>query len=172
MCWSAQMQGNDSATAIRREMIHYLELRVAEPESLPDAEIVIGELISNAFRHSPGPICADLVWPDGTRPAVVVHDTGTCFNEKTARPESSSESGRGLFIVRALAHRLSVREVKPRGCMVTAVLRLSKHPRASAEPHPCPRGSTRSEIGCACAMLLHGIVAAADASTRKPADGG
>lgn len=157
---------------MRREMVRYLEGRVVEREALPEAEIVIGELISNAFRHSRGPICAELAWPDGTRPAVVLHDTGPCFDDKPKRPDFSSESGRGLFIVRALAHRLSVRPVKPRGCMVTATFRLSKHPDASADPHPCPRGIARTEIGCACAMFVHGIGAATDGAGRESRLGG
>jgi anti-sigma regulatory factor (Ser/Thr protein kinase) len=160
VCWTALTQDDNSATKIRREMLDYLESRVVERELLPEAEIVVGELIGNAFRHSPGPICADVLWADGARPAVVVHDAGQCFDERALRPRLSDETGRGLMIVRALAHRLSVRRVKPRGCMVTATLRLSRHPNASAELHPCPRGTTRTEIGCACAMLVHGLGAA------------
>lgn len=157
VCWTAQTGDDNSATTIRREMLDYLEARVVERDLLPEAEIVVGELIGNAFRHSPGPICADVLWPDDGRPAIVVHDAGPCFDARAAHPGISSESGRGLLIVRALAHRLSVRRVKPRGCMVTATLRLSRHPNASAELHPCPRGTARSEIGCACAMLVHGV---------------
>lgn len=157
---------------LRREMVRYLEDRVIERETLPEAEIVIGELISNAFRHSPGPICAELLWPDGVRPAVVVHDAGPCFEVPARRRNVAAESGRGLFIVRALAHRFSVRPVKPRGCMVTATLRLSRRDDASAEPHPCPRGTARSEIGCTCAMLVHGLSVAADGVTPELRLGG
>lgn len=153
-------------------MLDYLEARVVERDLLPEAEIIVGELIGNAFRHSPGPVCADVVWAEGPRAAVVVHDAGPCFDERAARPDFSSESGRGLFIVRALAHRLSVRRVKPRGCMVTATLRLSRDPGASADPHPCPRGTTRTEIGCACAMEVHGITEPAGGVARESRPGG
>ncbi|MFN2448275.1 MAG: ATP-binding protein [Candidatus Baltobacteraceae bacterium] len=172
MCWTAETKDDNLATTIRREMVRYLEERVHERESLPEAEIVVGELIGNAFRHSPGPMCADVLWRDGTRPAVVVHDAGECFPEaRLPRPNFSSESGRGLLIVRALTHRLSVRPVKPRGCMVTATLRLSRRADASADPHPCARGTARTEIGCACAMLVHGIDVSQTIAARTPQGG-
>ncbi len=157
MCWSAEVQNLPLAARFRREIADYIKERVSERDAVRDAEVVIGELLGNGARHAPGPMCADVIWTDDLRPALVVHDAGPCFEAKPRLPGTLAESGRGLSIAQKLAERIDVRHIRPRGCMVTAVLRLTKRAEAPTDPHPCPRGPLRSEVGCACAMLVHGI---------------
>src|SRR5579883_2704907 len=107
-------------------MARYLSNGVKERERLLEAEIVIGELISNAFRHSTGPICADLQWTDASTALVVIHDGGPCFDERPLPEDRFAESGRGMHIIRALADDVHIRRIKPRGCMVAATLPLTR----------------------------------------------
>ena len=156
MCWTATSQHLTEAAAIRRSIAQYLEERVKEREALLDAEIVIGELLANAVRHSRGRFCAD-VEREGTRPVVVVHDAGRCFDGSAGPHHPFAESGRGMDIVRALAEDVRIRRVHPRGCIVSAKLKLTMRDDARHEPTPCPRGESRWELGCACALEMHGL---------------
>lgn len=150
---------------MRRSVARYLKERINEREALLEAEIVVGELLANALRHSPGPICTDVVWGDDNRPVLVVHDSGPCFEDRPAPGDRFAESGRGIPIVRALADDVRIRRIEPRGCMVTAALRLTKHPDARAEPTTCPRDERRWELGCVCALEVHGL-SASDANIQ------
>jgi serine/threonine-protein kinase RsbW len=162
VCWTATSHDATQATKIRRSLVRYLKERIRESKPLLEAEIVIGELLANAFRHSPGPVCADVEWRDDDRPILKVHDSGRCF--KAPGPaELLAESGRGLQIVRGLADDVRIEPVEPRGCVVSATLWLTKHPDARKEPTVCPRGERRWELGCACALAVHGL----DAATVK-----
>lgn len=157
VCWTTESPDNNAATAIRRSMAIYLKGRINEREALPEAEIVIGELVANAVRHAPGPICADLEWRGEHRPVVVVHDAGPCFQSRPLPNDMFAESGRGLHIARALADDVRIQGVEPHGCLISAALRLTKHPDADAGPTPCPRGERRWKLGCACALEVHGL---------------
>jgi anti-sigma regulatory factor (Ser/Thr protein kinase) len=156
VCWTAKSQSANEATTIRRSIAQYLEKRINEREALLEAEIVIGELIANALRHSPGPVCADIEWRNDNRAVLTVHDSGESFEQPRAVNNAFAESGRGLHIVRALADDVRIERVEPRGCVATATLRLTKHADARSGPTPCPRGERRSELGCACALEVHG----------------
>lgn len=156
VCWTAKSQNINEATTIRRAMAHYLKERIKEREGLLEAEIVIGELVANALRHAPGTVCADFDWRDDGRPVLLVHDAGECFQEQVAATRPLAESGRGMHIVRALADDVRIRRVAPRGCVVTAALRLTRRPDLPKRPTPCPRGERRWDLGCACALEVHG----------------
>ena len=158
MCWTTTARNASEGAAIRRAIADYLGARVDKRGPLLEAEIVIGELIANAIRHSPGPICADIEWRDDDRPLLSVHDSGDCFDERPL-PEPLAESGRGLQIVRALADDVGVRRIEPHGCIVSAALRLTRQRDVANEPRPCPKGQRRSNLGCACALDVHGIPA-------------
>ena len=157
MCWTATSQDLTQAAAIRRSVAAYLKERVQEREALLDAEIVIGELLANAVRHASGKFCADVEWRDGKRPVLIVHDAGRCFAGYVRPAGAFAESGRGMEIVRALAEEVRIRRVHPQGCIVTAALRLTLRDDAPYQATPCPRGERRWDLGCACALEMHGL---------------
>ena len=69
------------------------------------AEVIYGELISNAIRHAAGSVRVRLDWQNDF-PTLSVHDEqrATVTRRAIALPEDPlAESGRGLFIVKTLA---------------------------------------------------------------------
>jgi anti-sigma regulatory factor (Ser/Thr protein kinase) len=112
MEWALNSPTPESVAALRREVMAYLR-RHAEPDSdLAGAEVVVAELLLNAFQHAPGPAWVRIGW-SGERPRLEVHDLGEGF-VLDALPEPSAERGRGLFLVNALADDLDV-GAKPGG---------------------------------------------------------
>ena len=77
-------------------------------ETLGAAELVIGELLSNAARHADGFVCLELSQDEG-HAQISVHDTSPAFALDISRPpDEYSESGRGLFIISELARKVTV----------------------------------------------------------------
>ncbi|GAA2575251.1 MULTISPECIES: ATP-binding protein [Streptomyces] len=92
-----------------------------------DAVLVVSELVGNAVRHTTaGPDCLTIVI-DGDQVVVAVHDPepdgGVHLSETAADP--LAESGRGLWLVQALARRWYV-ETTAVGKAVVAVLPRGK----------------------------------------------
>lgn len=110
MPWSAHV-----APQIRRTLVDDLTALGVRPSVVDEAEIVVAELVSNALRHS-RPL------PDGTvrvrwktKGGVVeveVSDGGGPSKPRPAPPALWSSSGRGLRIVRSVAHEWGVTEEK------------------------------------------------------------
>jgi PAS domain S-box-containing protein len=102
--WSFRSDDAASAQPARASFLAYVIARGMPPEAANIAELVFGELVGNVVRHAPGPIEIDLNWADG-RPQLQVRDRGPGFAPSVpALPaDALSESGRGLFLVRAFA---------------------------------------------------------------------
>jgi serine/threonine-protein kinase RsbW len=102
-----------SAVDVRRAVVLELKRLEVDATVVDEAEIVISELISNAVRHA-SPL------PDGTirvswtlRGGVVeveVTDGGGPTTPRPAPHSVWSDNGRGLRIVRSLAHEWGVLE--------------------------------------------------------------
>lgn len=69
------------------------------------AEIVIGELLTNAYRYAPGDVRVSFDW-NRAKASLVVRDRGTGFRLPATLPDPTSERGRGLFIVQSLVEAL------------------------------------------------------------------
>jgi anti-sigma regulatory factor (Ser/Thr protein kinase) len=96
------------------------------------AELVLGELLSNAGRYTPGPVCVSIDWADEFARASVC-DCGTGFAWSPTLPPGFSERGRGLFIISAFARDIRV-ETDERGCCVSALLPIRRGADATAPP--------------------------------------
>jgi anti-sigma regulatory factor (Ser/Thr protein kinase) len=98
---------------IRRVIVDDLRARDLAPELVDEAEMVVSELVANAVRHA-------RALPDGTvrvhwkvKGPVVEIDVTDGGGDTTARPAPRStwaHAGRGLRIVRSLAHEWGVQE--------------------------------------------------------------
>jgi PAS domain S-box-containing protein len=101
-----------------------LAARGALDTEVRDAELVYAELVGNVVRHAPGPVDVALD-TSGTLPVLSILDRGRGFSfTPHAAPDTFSESGRGLFIVKALTVDLNATRRPGGGCHVRAVLEL------------------------------------------------
>ncbi|MEU8956583.1 ATP-binding protein [Streptomyces sp. NPDC048518] len=91
-----------------------------DADRVDDATLVVSELVSNAVRHADGG-CRLSVEVSGARVTVAVTDASPerpCFQ----KPSVDREGGRGLTMVRELAHRLEVVGAHRGGKTVRVVL--------------------------------------------------
>jgi serine phosphatase RsbU (regulator of sigma subunit)/anti-sigma regulatory factor (Ser/Thr protein kinase) len=100
-------------------------LKLDEPERA-DLLLVTSELCSNAVRHASGKPGALAVraWAEADAVVVEVEDDGAGMelSHRAEDPDLESETGRGLYVVRALSDELSVRRLDER-TIVRAVRR-------------------------------------------------
>ena len=69
---------------------------------LDAAELIVGELVANVIRHAPGSISLHVSWK-GREAVLVVTDRGPGVPAVPGVPDGEAISGRGLFLIRALA---------------------------------------------------------------------
>ncbi|MEV7196081.1 ATP-binding protein [Streptomyces sp. NPDC093510] len=91
-----------------------------DAERVDDATLVVSELVSNALRHTDGG-CRLRVQVSGGRVTVEVTDASP-ERPRVRGHSTDRESGRGLAMVRLLAHRLEVVGTHRGGKTVRAVL--------------------------------------------------
>lgn len=122
--WVLDARDPQSAHRAKRAILWYLGNEIQDEGELAVAELVLGELLGNVARHSPGPA---EVTVDRRRLHTVlrVSDCGAPFSLNGASGETAdllAESGRGLFLARSMTQDLRV-EHNGNGNIVTAVLR-------------------------------------------------
>jgi PAS domain S-box-containing protein len=120
--WSPDARDLRALQAVRAEFHRFLATRHADPDRSFGAEVVLGELLSNAHRYAPGPL---EVVVDSTGDDLVVHvlDDGPGFCYRPSWPAASlSEGGRGLALVDAFALSCSVTARPEGGSHVRVVL--------------------------------------------------
>ena len=133
MEWALNGANAEAVTALRREIMAYLT-RHAEPDSdLAGAEVVVAELLINAFQHAPGPAWVRTSWTR-ERPRLEVHDLGEGFTFRPSLPEPVAEAGRGLFLVNALADEVEVAAKCQQGSKITVTLPVRRRVQASHDP--------------------------------------
>ncbi len=93
------------------------------PERCADAEVLVGELVTNALTHGTAPVEIRL---RHTRDALMIEVSDTApFLPRRLRPAVDDEHGRGLLLVATLSQRWGVRP-RPDGKAVWCVLALSR----------------------------------------------
>ncbi len=133
--WALNAGSAEAVAALRREVMAYLR-RHAEPDSdLAGAEIVVAELLANAFQHAPGPAWVRVSW-GRERPRVEVHDLGAGFELDPELPEPAAARGRGLFLVNAIADHVARHAKRDGGSKVVATLPVRRKLRSTP---PAPR---------------------------------
>jgi anti-sigma regulatory factor (Ser/Thr protein kinase)/CHASE3 domain sensor protein len=119
--WSVDAKDEASAHRAKRAVLLQLGEFVASSADFETIEAIVGELMSNVARHTPGEAEIALeLGRQGVR--LSVRDRGAPFDHRGEHaPEFLAEGGRGLFIVRALASNLRV-ERTPEGNCVSVFL--------------------------------------------------
>lgn len=115
------------------------------------AEIILGELLSNVARYTPGPYCTEIVWGEDGRATVVIHDAGGCFrldryDSARPMPGGDAERGRGFSMIRALGASVEA-DVSAAGCRVSATVPVVARPGRPDIPTYCPEGPRKARLG-------------------------
>ncbi|HEX3002901.1 MAG TPA: ATP-binding protein, partial [Angustibacter sp.] len=145
------LAGDDPAdvTSLRHRIRDHLLRHAAPGTDVSDAELVVQELLANAFEHAEGPAWVHLTWADD-RPHLVVRDLGAGFALPAASAPDApqpglhddealwSEGGRGLWLVSHLAGELEVAARRGGGTEVHAVLPVQRVASRSIDPLPLP----------------------------------
>jgi anti-sigma regulatory factor (Ser/Thr protein kinase) len=114
----------------RAEVVATILAAGATQAEAGDAETVFGELVGNVVRHAPG-ICEIALDRAGPMPVLSVLDRGRgrgLTHTAMLRADAFAESGRGLFIARALALEFNAFPRAGGGTHVRAVLSASARP--------------------------------------------
>jgi anti-sigma regulatory factor (Ser/Thr protein kinase) len=122
MEWNFRSKSMHDARSTRAEFMRALRSDASAKSDLAAAELIFGELIGNVVQHAPGPVCVRLDWP-GEKALLSVHDEHAPFTPRFRLPaDPLAESGRGLYIARALATSFNVTHISGDGTKVTVGL--------------------------------------------------
>ena len=135
---------------LRRELMAYLRRHGDASSDFDEAQILIGEAVGNAVRHTAGPVWVSLLWRDRF-PVLTVRDLGPGFDEDavlgamapdhpadealdTVDVDALPESGRGLLIMRELAPTLASRARTGEGMVVSVSLPVTRPQSVDHDP--------------------------------------
>ena len=125
--WSLVTADAREATRARIAIRQFLALQAEEAQSdLDAAELIVGELVANVIRHAPGAIGINVSWK-GHEAILVVSDRGPGVPAVRCVPAEDAMSGRGLFLIQALAPSMEIDAVPGHGSRV--VVHLPVHRR-------------------------------------------
>jgi len=132
--WRFHSSDAHSARKARMEIAAYLRQHVGRDDEMFEAELIIGEILANTVEHAPGLVEVELDWLK-ERPEILVRDTGPGLTRLTAKlPENPlDEDGRGIYLIKTLAHDASVRQIAGYGTELRVTLPL-KRDQAAEKP--------------------------------------
>jgi anti-sigma regulatory factor (Ser/Thr protein kinase) len=84
-------------------------LREVDPRLLPDAQLLLSELMTNAVQYGRGPIELRIESPDPHRIVCAVVDRGQGFTPVARTRPPIEGRGRGLYLVEQLADAWGIR---------------------------------------------------------------
>ncbi|HEX5275682.1 MAG TPA: SpoIIE family protein phosphatase [Candidatus Rubrimentiphilum sp.] len=106
--WTLDVRERGAAYRVRRAVLWDLSARVGAGSDLSGVELILGELLSNVARHTPGQAEVGLEF-QGAEARLLVRDNGEPFeDEDRGMPDALSPNGRGLHLVRSLARSVEV----------------------------------------------------------------
>jgi serine phosphatase RsbU (regulator of sigma subunit)/anti-sigma regulatory factor (Ser/Thr protein kinase) len=105
--WELDARDATSAWRTKRAVLWYLSEALSDETQLATAELIVGELLGNVARHSPGRAQVIVQRGNGTV-TVSVSDRGAPFHAGGGRIDPMAESGRGLFLIRSLAQDVRI----------------------------------------------------------------
>jgi anti-sigma regulatory factor (Ser/Thr protein kinase) len=148
--WSLEPGDTASVPQLRHRILACLRSLAVPGSDLTDAEIVVGELLSNAMAHTSGPTWVSLRW-DGRHPMLSVADLGPGLlralggaglpatdDDRTLRAELPADpladGGRGLYLITRLARDVAVAPRATGGSVLSVTLDLRRAPQRGTAP--------------------------------------
>ncbi|MBC5801108.1 MAG: ATP-binding protein [Candidatus Eremiobacteraeota bacterium] len=127
--WTLKRGAFTEAAVARKEFVAHLRQGAATDADYSAAELIFGELVANALTHARVRAVVRLWFNDWAH--LSVHDDGGSFAERVITPAAlEAQSGRGLYIVKALARAMRI-EGTGTGWVVTAELPVAAKSDAS-----------------------------------------
>ena len=118
---------------LRHEIVAFLERHARAPVDRRAVEIIVSELLTNAWRHAQGPLWVNIEWSQA-HPVLRVADLGPGFELNIQLPAPGSKGGRGLFIVDQLGDHLEVARREAGGSVVSVTLPVTRAVEVSIDP--------------------------------------
>ena len=145
MCWRRDITRARECSDLRGQVMTYLRKHGSHDDDYGAAELVLGELLSNVVRYTPGHVCIEVGWSDH-HAQLTVHDAGRGFDWAPQLPvDPESEAGRGSYIVAALALAVNVYS-DTRGSRITVMVPIAK-PAKMRPNDACPLSRTFATPG-------------------------
>ncbi len=125
--WRFHSSDAFTAHASRHEIMTYLRRMAEDPDAVFAAELIVGEILANTVEHAPGLVEVHIDWTSD-KPVLTIRDTGPGLNAlNAALPDDVlDEGGRGLFLIRTLAEKASVRPSPGYGTELRAMLPITR----------------------------------------------
>lgn len=120
--WTFEAEDAERAVAVRRQFAVCLRDAGLNRTDLHAAELVLGELVANCYRHARGRVEVIL---DISGPLAVLHviDSGEGFEFYPRMPSNPlPENGRGLLLVKRFTDEFSIERMRGGGSHARAVL--------------------------------------------------
>jgi serine phosphatase RsbU (regulator of sigma subunit)/CHASE3 domain sensor protein len=119
--WTIDARDDQSVYRVKRALLWKLGGFAPTPDEFGAVESILGELLSNVARHTPGPAEVKLM-RNAQRFLLEIDDLGPPFVlNGAAAPDLLAESGRGMFLIRAFADDVRVART-PSGNRVSVTL--------------------------------------------------
>jgi serine phosphatase RsbU (regulator of sigma subunit)/anti-sigma regulatory factor (Ser/Thr protein kinase) len=108
--WSFDVSDYEAASDLRRRVMESLRSDARLRGDYQAVELILGELLGNVARHTPGAIVVDFQLQDG-RAYLSVSDEGPgmCPGAPSLPDDALAETGRGMFLIGTLARSYDVR---------------------------------------------------------------
>ena len=127
--WSLVTPDARRALEARHGIRRFLELQADEDSDLDAVELIVGELVSNVIRYAPGPLGIHVSW-EGEGAVLIIADRGPGIPAVRIVPDPVATSGRGLYIIQALAKDMAIDAVTGHGTRI--VVHLPVHRTVSS----------------------------------------
>ena len=115
--------GHDiEAGRLRRQIMATIRQYGTPVSDFGGAELICGELLANAVRHSPGHVTIALDWPSESPTVTVADNARHPYPLARSLPDALAETGRGLYIIASLARQVRLDTIPSDGTTITVEL--------------------------------------------------
>jgi anti-sigma regulatory factor (Ser/Thr protein kinase) len=115
--WSLVTADAREAMRARHAIRAFLTREAAADSDLEAVEIIVGELVANVIHYAPGAVGIHVAWEDEGA-VLIVADRGPGIPAVRRLPDPIAASGRGLYLIQALARQVEIDAVPGNGTRI------------------------------------------------------